>query len=265
MSNTALDRTPGLFSGRLEWAGYALGFGLGGFFDGILLHQVLQWHHLLSGVEQARQDIRVLILADGLFHVLMYVVAGMGLWLLWRARREFSEGEADRRLFANALVGFGLWHIVDGILSHWVLGIHRIRMDVDNPLFWDLLWLAVFGVVPLVIGWLLRRRGNPGRTGRLMSSPLALVLAVAVAAPLAAVPAPGDGTVMVLFRPDTTPQQAFAAMQAVEGRIVWTDASGQVWAIATPEGSDPSRLYGYGAMLVGNAILPAGCLDWIRV
>jgi uncharacterized membrane protein len=27
-----------------------LGFAFGGFFDGILLHQVLQWHHLLSGI-----------------------------------------------------------------------------------------------------------------------------------------------------------------------------------------------------------------------
>jgi hypothetical protein len=25
-----------------------LGFGLGGFIDGILLHQVLQWHHMLT-------------------------------------------------------------------------------------------------------------------------------------------------------------------------------------------------------------------------
>lgn len=44
------------FSGEFRWAGYMLGFGLGGFFDGILLHQLLQWHHLLSGLEQARLD-----------------------------------------------------------------------------------------------------------------------------------------------------------------------------------------------------------------
>jgi uncharacterized membrane protein len=31
----------------LRWT-IVLGFGLGGFFDGIILHQVLQWHHLLS-------------------------------------------------------------------------------------------------------------------------------------------------------------------------------------------------------------------------
>jgi hypothetical protein len=29
-------------------AGILLGLGLGGFFDGIVLHQLLQWHHMLS-------------------------------------------------------------------------------------------------------------------------------------------------------------------------------------------------------------------------
>ena len=33
----------------LRGAGLLLGMALGGFFDGILLHQMLQWHHLLSG------------------------------------------------------------------------------------------------------------------------------------------------------------------------------------------------------------------------
>lgn len=48
------------FSGRFAAAGYLIGIGLGGFFDGILLHQVLQWHHLLSLVDNpAIQDIRM--------------------------------------------------------------------------------------------------------------------------------------------------------------------------------------------------------------
>lgn len=144
-------------SPALIWAGYALGFGLGGFFDGILLHQILQWHHLLSGIEEARQDIRVLILTDGLFHALMYLVAAAGLWLLWRSRRASVGEGADRLLFANVLIGFGAWHILDSVLSHWILGIHRIRMDVENQLFWDLLWFAAFGLLPLALGLLMRR------------------------------------------------------------------------------------------------------------
>jgi len=29
-------------------AGILLGIGLGGFVDGIVLHQILQWHHMLT-------------------------------------------------------------------------------------------------------------------------------------------------------------------------------------------------------------------------
>ena len=51
---------------RLAWAGGTLGFALGGFFDGILLHQLLQWHHLFSLVPgEAWRDIRNQILMDG--------------------------------------------------------------------------------------------------------------------------------------------------------------------------------------------------------
>ena len=30
------------------------GIGLGGFVDGIVLHQVLQWHHMVSDVDATR-------------------------------------------------------------------------------------------------------------------------------------------------------------------------------------------------------------------
>jgi uncharacterized membrane protein len=263
MTNATMIAREGRFSGSFEWAGFALGFGIGGLFDGILLHQVLQWHHLLSGVEQARQDIRVLILWDGLFHVLMYIITGIGLWLLWRARKEFSATGADRRLFANASIGFGIWHILDSFLSHWILGIHRIRMDVDNPLFWDLLWFVVFGVVPIIIGWFVRR-GGTDHDPYVMSSPLAFVLAVVVAGPLAALPPPDQTQVVVLFRPDITEQQAFAAIIAVDGRMLGSDPSGQLWAVDMASGGNPSELYRYGAMLVSNSLLPLGCFNWTR-
>ncbi|KAA0683617.1 DUF2243 domain-containing protein [Roseomonas genomospecies 6] len=249
----------------LPWAGYLLGFGLGGFFDGILLHQVLQWHHLLSAVESsAVQDIRVQILADGLFHLMMYIVAGGGLWLLWRNRRAFAGPGVDRRLFASALIGFGVWHIVDGILSHWILGIHRIRMDAANPLVWDLLWFVLFGVVFVAAGWWLRRGGGGAGSGTGRAAPVALTLAVLVAGPVAALPPPGVTTVMVLFKPGTTPPDVFAAVAAVDGRTVWQDPSGQLWAIDLGEGGNPMALYRHGALLVSNGLLPTGCFDWFR-
>ncbi len=60
-------------SGSPPIAGWLLGFALGGFFDGILLHQILQWHHLLSALE--RRDLRFQVAADGYFDDPMYVIA----------------------------------------------------------------------------------------------------------------------------------------------------------------------------------------------
>src|SRR3954452_6378266 len=49
---------------QVLWGGAILGFAFGGFLDGILLHQVLQWHHFLSLVPGERfQSIEVQILA----------------------------------------------------------------------------------------------------------------------------------------------------------------------------------------------------------
>ena len=52
-------------------AGFLFGLGLGGFFDGILLHQVLQWHHMLSSAGYPATTVANLelnTLFDGVFH-----------------------------------------------------------------------------------------------------------------------------------------------------------------------------------------------------
>lgn len=252
------------FPATLIWAGYALGFGLGGFFDGILLHQILQWHHLPSGIEEARQDIRVLILTDGLFHALMYLVAAAGLWLLWRSRRSFAVNGADKLLFANVLIGFGAWHILDSVLSHWILRIHRIRMDVENQLFWDLLWFVVFGLVPLAVGAYLRRNGKRGDGRRIPNGPVGLALSVLIAGPLAALPAPDDDTVMIVFRPGATIARAMEGLEASR-RLIWSNASDTVWAVDISGGGDAKQFYAHGALLISNSILPAGCFNWTRI
>ncbi|MDR6821049.1 putative membrane protein [Neorhizobium sp. 2083] len=248
---------------NLRWGGIALGFSLGGFFDGILLHQILQWHHLLSGLDQEGRDIRFLIMTDGLFHAFMYVVAAIGLWLLWRAREFLASAVMGDRLFADALLGFGGWHIIDAFLSHWTLDLHRIRMDVANPVVWDLIWLMLFGVIPLLAGMALRRM--PPKPNLLLTSPLALVSAVLITGTVAATPAPGDGPVLVMFRPDVSPAKAMAVIATLNATLLWTDRSERVWAVELPPDAHPSSFYRQGALFVSKSIIPAGCFDRIKL
>jgi len=255
-------------------AGYLLGFALGGFFDGILLHQVLQWHHVFSAVERPPfGDIRVQIMADGVFHAAMYAIALAGLWSLFRARHIFAEKAADRLLVANALIGFGIWHAVDAVLLHWILEIHHIRMATTNPLLWDILWFAVFGLLFIAVGILLRRRAEPPSFGdskpaapRSMVASL-LVAAVAAAATFSAFP-PANGPLgaatTVVLRPGASPARLLASLQQLDARIIWSSAKGEVWVFALDRNADRFKFYQHGAMFVSGSGFPAGCAAWTR-
>jgi uncharacterized membrane protein len=232
-----------------------LGFALGGFFDGILLHQVLQWHHLLSLVP-GMEDLRRLVLWDGLFHVLMYAIAALALWGVWRTRAGMARG---RHAAGALLLGFGLWNVADIVLFHWVLQIHRIRVDVSNPLLWDLGWLFVFGVLPLLAGWRLLDGPPAGqRPGHAAASVAALGLLTAGAGLWALQPPPDQPFTLAVFRAgmdEAAARSAVAPLGAVllsmQGGIAVLDmAPARRW-----------RLYRAGALMVGGTGLPV-CLGW---
>ena len=255
----------------LKWAGLLLGMALGGFFDGIVLHQILQWHHLLSAVEgRPWLDLRMQLVIDGLFHGLMYVVLAAGLGLLIKARHDFALGKADRYLLAGTLIGFGLWNMLDGIVFHWVLQLHHIKMDAARPFVWDLAWFVMFGVLPLAIGYRLRRAsGWPGdaASGRPKAVAASLALLVGSAGWLAALaPAGGSDDALVVFRPGVTSAQAFNAIGRINGKVVWADRAGSVWAVKLDAPDHDARaLYRSGALLVSHSsAIALGCLSWSR-
>lgn len=240
------------------WAGSVLGFALGGFFDGILLHQILQWHHLLSLVPGIG-DLRAQVMWDGYFHALMYVLAALGLWMCWRASRRAPI--PGRGLAGALLVGFGGWHVVDTFLSHWILGIHRIRLDSAYPLAWDLLWLAVFGVLPVAMGLALMRGGEGGLSRPVTrAAMLALLVVTAGAGAWAMRPAPGQPLTAVVFRASMSAERIDAVLQANGARQIWSDGEGVV-LIDLPAGRRWG-LYRQGALLVGGAGVPPGCFGW---
>ena len=87
-------------------------------------------------------------------------IAIAALLILWR---HGDRRPADRILLAWAVLGFSIWQFVDVVLVHWIVGIHRVRVGVPNPLLWDLGWLVVFGATSLVLGiWLIVRNGTDG-------------------------------------------------------------------------------------------------------
>lgn len=246
-----------------------LGLALGGFFDGILLHQILQWHHLLSGV-QAVHDLRLQLLADGLFHALMYGIAAVALWLLWRSRALLSAPGAARHMVGWALLGFASWHALDALLSHWLLGIHRIRMDASQPLVWDVMWLLLFGVLPAIAGWRLLRHGGGSDAGggssrRGRAAAVTLSLTALLAGGWATLPPRGIDTQqsLVVFGPGVSASDAVHALARVDARLIGSDGAGGMWVVALPEGNTGRQLYRDGAWWVAGGWSSAVCAGWV--
>lgn len=133
------------------------GFGLGAFADGIVLHQVLQWHHVagsylpddnLAGLEQNT-------FWDGLFHASAWVVVLAGLLWTIAWRRELAP-LGPRRFVGWLLIGWGGFHVVDQLLFHLLLEAHHIRM-VESYQVYDWGYTAI-GVALALLGWRLTRR-----------------------------------------------------------------------------------------------------------
>jgi hypothetical protein len=159
--------------------------------------------------------------------------------------------------------------VIDAVVSHWTLQLHRIRMDADNPLVWDLIWLVPFGIVVLAVGvWMLRGRPEGGeRPARGRTIAASLGIAALLAGPIAALPPAGpldDGMTLAVFRPGPSFADVVAAADAVGGRLVWSDASGGVWLIALGPDARPAALYRHGALMVSNGPVAAGCLSWME-
>lgn len=148
----------------LALPGIILGVGLGGFFDGIFLHQVFQWHHMFSTVFSVDtvSGLRMNTLGDGLFHVVTWlaVLAGLGI-LYHRVTEDRRRVWGSRVLWGWMLVGWGLFNLVEGIVDHEILAIHHVRMGADH-VWWDMGFLAL-GMILIVIGWLMARQRTAPR------------------------------------------------------------------------------------------------------
>lgn len=129
-------------------AAAVLGVALAAFFDGIMLHQVLNWHHMICEERSCHPlsiaDLQAKTHADGLFHLAAFAVAITGVHLLFRAGGVRAPGVAlPGATFAGGLLtGFGGFNVIEGIVDHHILGIHHVRFGANRDVY-DIAFLII--------------------------------------------------------------------------------------------------------------------------
>lgn len=149
---------------KARMGGVILGIGLGGFADGIILHQILQWHHMLSSImPPADMDTMAVNMRwDGFFHLFVWILTIIGVYIIWSAGR--GQGKFPPAIWFTGwmIFGWGLFNFVEGIINHHIFGLHHVRYAGDvygaePSLLWGLGFVLIGGLGFMAIGWLITR------------------------------------------------------------------------------------------------------------
>jgi uncharacterized membrane protein len=151
-------------------AGILLGVGMGGFVDGIVFHQLLQVHSMLSArlPRTSLTNLEVNMFWDGVFHAFTWATTALGIVLLWRATGRPEVPRSAGALVGSLALGWGMFNLIEGVINHHLLHLHHVT-EGENHLVWDLAFLAS-GVALIAIGivtirWSLRRPARGNGTG----------------------------------------------------------------------------------------------------
>lgn len=150
-------------------AGTLLGIGMGGFVDGILFHQILQLHSMLSAKLPPTSvvNMEITMVWDGLFHALTWMTTAIAIALLWNAGKQKNVPWSGWTLFGAQLLGWGIFNLVEGIIDHHILGIHHVVERLGLSIY-DYIFLASGGFF-IIIGLLIIKSAGKNCSSHLPS------------------------------------------------------------------------------------------------
>jgi uncharacterized membrane protein len=140
-----------------------LGIGIGGFIDGIVLHQILQWHEMLSAKMPPTTVVAksVNMFWDGIFHAFTLIVTLVGIVWLWKLLWRKDIDRSGNLLGGGLLLGWGLFNIVEGIIDHHILKLHNVREITSNADAWNYGFLGL-SVLMLIAGYAICNKRKEG-------------------------------------------------------------------------------------------------------
>lgn len=120
---------------------FLFGVGMIGMLDGIVFHQILQWHSVNMHTDRFHQ-----IMSDGLFHLIVTLFIFISGVLLWKGDPKVGAS----KFWGCFLVGAGVFNLIEGITNHHILQVHHVKPGPSQPLY-DISY-DLFALLLVVIG-----------------------------------------------------------------------------------------------------------------
>lgn len=138
-------------------AGTVMGVGMGGFVDGIVFHQIFQFHNMLSARISTEDLIgaKTNMVWDGAFHAVVWIATAIGIAMLWNTIKRRDVVHSGLAFSGSLLLGWGIFNLVEGVIDHHILELHHVYERAGQSI-WDWVFLAS-GVTFIVTGLLMIR------------------------------------------------------------------------------------------------------------
>lgn len=133
-----------------------LGIGIGGFVDGILFHQILQLHGMVSNKLAIDTVVgkAVNMFWDGIFHAVTLIAVVIGITSLVRLLKKKNINPSSKLAYGGLLAGWGIFNLVEGIIHHHIIKLHNVNEFAMNQDIWNYGFLAS-GVIFIILGFLI--------------------------------------------------------------------------------------------------------------
>ena len=144
----------------LCFAAMVLGISLGGFIDGIVMHQILQWHEMLSNIIPPNTLVNknVNMFWDGIFHLFTLLSTFLGIYLLWKILARRESNKSGYQITGGMLFGWGIFNLIEGVINHHILQLHNVRELSPDKNLWNYGFLLC-GVLLLFLGSFVIKKG----------------------------------------------------------------------------------------------------------
>lgn len=127
-------------------AGGIIGLGIMGLVDGIVFHQLLEWHHVVHG-HNHRMD----LISDGIFNLAVTIIVLYGVIRVFQHARRDELSSSWTFYICGMLIGAGIFNLAEGLINHQILELHHVRPGHPAEFMYDMLYL-LSGVILIAIG-----------------------------------------------------------------------------------------------------------------
>jgi uncharacterized membrane protein len=159
-ARTVAPAASGPDPGALAWSAALLGAALGALLDGIVFHQVLQVHDMISTSLPPTTLVakNTNMFWSGIFYLAVYALPLVGIASLWGMAGRIRPATRPGAFWGALVGGAGAFNLYDTLTYHGVLRLHNIVEVTSSPWAWNIAW-GIFGGALLVLGGLAMQRG----------------------------------------------------------------------------------------------------------